>query len=355
MRIIHTADLHLDSSFEANLNSIKAKERKRELLLSFEALVNYAKENNVKAIIIAGDLFDKPRVSMKTRDFILDVIKDNPNIDFIYTSGNHDEDFFVTSMIEKPENFYVFSSTWETIHYDDIDITGIAYYEDLKPIIYDSLALNEKKKNIVVMHGEISKYDKNGTINIKRLQDRGIDYLALGHIHKYERGEIDKRGIYTYCGCLEGRGFDEVGPKGFVLLDINSIEIKTQFIKFSRRDVHEVIVDISDSDSWGDIRRAVNLRLNGIESKDMVLIKLVGEYDLGLIKQIEILEESLNEQFYFSKVKDFTKIRINPKDYENDISLKGEFIRSVLASNLDDDTKTQIIEYGIKALMKEDL
>jgi len=73
MRIIHTADLHLDSSFEANLNSIKAKERKRELLLSFEALVNYAKENNVKAIIIAGDLFDKPRVSMKTRDFILDV------------------------------------------------------------------------------------------------------------------------------------------------------------------------------------------------------------------------------------------------------------------------------------------
>lgn len=355
MRIIHTADLHLDSSLEANLGSIRAKERKRELLLSFSSLVDYAKENNVNAIIIAGDLFDKPRVSMKTRDYIVDIIKDNPEIDFIYTSGNHDEDFFVTSMMEYPSNLYVFSSKWETIHYDLVDITGITYFDNYNSIVYDTLALNDKKKNIVVMHGELAKYDKDGAINLKMLVGKGIDYLALGHIHKFEKGEIDSRGVYVYSGCLEGRGFDEVGPKGFVLIDVNDNEIKSQFIKFSKREIHEAIIDISDSDSWSDIRRSVNLRLNGIDSKDIVLVKLVGNYDLGLIKQIELFEESLNEQFYFAKVKDFSKLRINPKEYENDISLKGEFIRNVLASELNDEEKNQIIEYGIKALMKEEL
>ena len=58
---------------------------------------------------------------------------------------------------------------------------------------------------------------------------KNIDYLALGHIHKYKQAELDQRGVYCYSGCLEGRGFDECGEKGFVLLDIDeeSLKLKT--------------------------------------------------------------------------------------------------------------------------------
>ena len=63
MKIIHCADLHLDSKMTANLDRKKAKERKIELFNTFNNMVKYASEHDVKAILIAGDLFDKKNVT----------------------------------------------------------------------------------------------------------------------------------------------------------------------------------------------------------------------------------------------------------------------------------------------------
>lgn len=65
MRFIHCADIHLDSKMETNLSSPKAKERKKEILNTFERMVAYATENDVKAIIIAGDMFDTAILTQK--------------------------------------------------------------------------------------------------------------------------------------------------------------------------------------------------------------------------------------------------------------------------------------------------
>ena len=53
MKIIHCADLHLDSRMNANLEKDKAKERKGEILHTFERMITYAAENGVSAILIA--------------------------------------------------------------------------------------------------------------------------------------------------------------------------------------------------------------------------------------------------------------------------------------------------------------
>ena len=59
MKIIHCADLHLDSKMETHLSKEKARERKNEILITFQNMVEYAAKNKVKIIIIAGDMFDK--------------------------------------------------------------------------------------------------------------------------------------------------------------------------------------------------------------------------------------------------------------------------------------------------------
>ena len=74
MKIIHCSDLHLDSKMETNLDKEKARERKNEILITFERMVNYAKENEVKAIIIAGDLFDKNTVTAKVKNTVKNAI-----------------------------------------------------------------------------------------------------------------------------------------------------------------------------------------------------------------------------------------------------------------------------------------
>ena len=65
--------------------------------------------------------------------------------------------------------------------------------------------------------------DKAGElVSLPRLQNKNIDYLALGHLHDYRFERLDSRGHYCYSGALEGRGFDELGPKGFVVVSFNN-------------------------------------------------------------------------------------------------------------------------------------
>ena len=68
MKIIHCADLHLDSKMTSNLSKEQAKERKMEILRTYSRMIEYAKNNDVKAIIIAGDLFDTRNVSATARN-----------------------------------------------------------------------------------------------------------------------------------------------------------------------------------------------------------------------------------------------------------------------------------------------
>lgn len=56
--------------------------------------------------------------------------------------------------------------------------------------IYNTLSLDVDQCNIVVLHGQESEYsarDKAEIIHLTALKNKGIDYLALGHIHSYKK------------------------------------------------------------------------------------------------------------------------------------------------------------------------
>ena len=357
MKIIHCSDLHLDSKMETNLSSIKAKERKQEILNTFEKMVSYAGENDVDAIIIAGDLFDSARITNSTKTRVLNIISKNKNIKFLYLCGNHDEDNFISLLEDKPENLYVFDKKWTTFDVGNVKISGVAIDENNCNTIYDTLNLKAEDLNIVVLHGQISSYnskDRAENINLTKLKNKNIDYLALGHIHEYVQDKLDKRGVYCYSGCLEGRGFDECGAKGFVMLDIDEKSIKPQFVSFAKRQLTELEFDITGYNNWFDIEDEIVEQSKKIPYDNLLKVTLKGKYEINLDKHIEMLEQKL-DKFYFAKVKDESILTVTPKDVENDISLRGEFIRKVLESNLTDEEKEKTIIVGLKSLLGEDL
>ena len=105
MKIVHCADLHLDSKMTANLTKEQARERKKEILRTFTRMVEYAAKNGVRAILIAGDLFDTRNISAMARNTVRDMICTHPEIDFLYLRGNHDSDNFLSKM-EEPSAFW---------------------------------------------------------------------------------------------------------------------------------------------------------------------------------------------------------------------------------------------------------
>ena len=361
MKIIHCSDLHLDSKMSSNLDSKKAKERRDEILITYQNMVKYALENDVKIIMIAGDLFDKSNITKKAKNIVLDSIISNPNIDFLILKGNHDEGVLFTEIESLPKNLKLFNNEkWTQYRYNNITISGIEFGKLNNYEIYNTLILDKGDINIVLMHGQDSKYeqkDKTEIINIQELKNKNINYLALGHIHKLKKEKIDNRGIYCYSGCLEGRGFDECGEKGFILLEIDeeNKKIDSNFIPFASRYLYEINVDVTGVSSTMEIEKKVDDEIKNIDKKNLIKIVLKGNLELEVERDINYLERKYKNSYYFAKIYDETKLKIDYMSYENDESLKGEFIRLVLSQNLMEKEKKEIITTGIKALSGEEV
>lgn len=351
MKLIHCADLHLDSPMESNLPPEKARERKNEILSTFAKLVRVAEDGGVGGILIAGDLFDRDHVTKKTSGYVLDLIRSHPSLRFFYLAGNHDSSNFLREAEDLPENLYTFDNAWRSYAFGDVVITGSEHPDA------DSLRLKEGDLNILLLHGqEGSPGDrKENRIPFAKLKNKHIDYIALGHLHDYRTAQIDSRCTACYSGCLEGRGFDECGEKGYVLLEIANGKLTHRFVPLARRRLHAIPCDVTDFSSQLDLEERVLRSVEGIPSADLVKVILRGQCPAESQKDLPHLQQVLAERFYFAKLTDETRLLIRPEDYRNDISLKGEFVRRVLASNLNETEKERIIACGFRALSGEEI
>ena len=383
MRIIHCADIHLDSALTTHLDKERARSRRKEILDTFRRMLVYASENGVQAVIIAGDLFDSETVSSATVNVVLGEIARHNELEVYYLQGNHDpgKSIFAGKII--PENLHTFEDRWTYYRLDknadesgydnemladsNIVLAGIELTVDNKNSIYDELSIRESDVNIVTLHGQAQAYGiAQGTedICLDNLKDRGIDYLALGHIHKPKKENLDHRGIYVYPGCLEGRGFDECGAHGFVLVDIDDMthELKTKFIPFAYRRLYDVQVDITDAadshDAADMIAEMLYREVNSHESdQSQALVKITVNGSIDVEKEIDMdyLFRQFEDSFYYMKLVDKTNLKVDPLKYVHDMSLKGEFIRLVLEQDMSDEDKAFIIQTGVRALDGEEV
>lgn len=380
---IHCADLHLDSRMESRLSRFQAQNRRKELLQTFLRMADYAAQHDVRAILISGDLFDTEHTSASTIKRFLSGVQEHPDVDFLYLPGNHDMQIFNHPAFEMnwPDNLWLLRSTGissETVShtvtqksYGQIVITGLTGDVTQLP------SLSPSHVNLVMLHGQIyqhalSSESSMGNIlnySLKDLSGRNIDYIAAGHIHQYQCGSIDNRGYYCYSGCLEGRGFDECGEKGFVLLDISTpdpdsspadgtgkAQLSFQLIPFAARRFYDLNLDLTDCSDYQSACQQVDQIFSAIDNSHLVRLKLTGRIPPGSNLHIDWLIEKYIDDFYLLHIEDCTKPAVSYEDYRYDISLKGEFIRLVLSDpELKDEDKEKVIKEGLHVLAGEEV
>lgn len=353
MKIIHTADVHLGSKIESKLPKDKSDIRKAEVRQAFNNMVEYAIQNDISIIMISGDLFDSTRPLKKDKEFFYNVVRNNPDIEFIYLRGNHDcfEDETGGSLA----NLKMFTDKWRTYTYggdgeEIITISGIEVLSDSEndnnqyELLY-GLQLDAKNKNIVMLHGMAEKFAE--------IKEKNIDYMALGHIHKFAEVPVNMRvsanirGKAIYSGCLEGRGFDEVGVKGFVVIDTDKMSV--DFVENSIRVIEEFSVDISETKDSYEAYKKVKETVNA-NSKNICIINLCGQITFDGLYIKEDVAEYLKEDYFFVYVKNNTTEKIDFLKLAEEKTLKGEFVRTVLANkNYSEKQKERIVSVGLKA------
>lgn len=358
MRLLHCADLHINSSLNSNFDTEHAEIRRNEILYNFRKMAEYAVTHDITDILICGDLFEQNRVRFDAMQFVLDTVRNFKQIRFFYLYGNHDNLCMADMMDELPENLYLFEDTWAYYDISDlVTISGIVINKSGNQGMYSSLELDKNRINIVLLHGvaEEKSSQTDYSISINQLKNKGIDYLALGHIHSYGERNIDERGYCVNPGCLEGRGFDEPGEHGFVVIDIDEFsgEIEWEFVPFAKRNLYIGEVVLTDCTGMSQVFEQIDAYLDNeaVSANDIVRFRLCGECQMDCSLTARLVLERYASRYFYVDVCDETICAINYSEYLYDKTLKGEFVRLVLREqDLSEEDKRRVIRCGIDRL-----
>ena len=363
LKFIHAADFHLDSAFGA-LSARQAAARRRESREMMFRLSNYVNQNGIELVLLAGDLFDSGSMFRETVEQLAEALGQMEAKVFV-APGNHD---FAApgspwQTVDWPENVHVFREDrltavelpeWKlTVH--GAAFTGTEQWEGF---LHGFTAPEDGRIHIGLLHGEIDPAEpRYGPIRKEEIAASNLTYLALGHIHKRMEPRRYGKTLAAWPGCIEGRGFDELGEKGFYegALD-ESGQVSLRFVPFARRRYEILEVDVTGKTP----RAAIEAALTGDTAQHLYRILLTGETAEGGVN-VTALQEALSDRFYALEIRDHTRMAEDVWQRAEEDSLRGLFLKSLRAkwnaARTEEERRivTQAARYGLAALDRRDL
>lgn len=337
VKILHCADIHFDTPFKEFRNKLTDKS-KEEIKEVFSNIIKICNEENIDIMLLAGDIFDNYTLDKSTLIFIQEELKRLKRTKVFISPGNHDPYNFKSfyKLVDWPENVHVFKSSLEKVFIKELktNIYGAAFEDNyVGQSMLKNIEVDKNFINIAVIHGELSNQgttNEYNPITIKDIEESKLDYIALGHRHKFNGVQKVGTTSYAYSGCPQGRGFDELGAKGILIGYVGKGYVDLNFKKTCKREYIEKDVNIESAFGYREIKRKILEELKDFDLKiNIFKVNLVGEIDASFKINEKILKEKLDSEFYFVKIKDKTKIKIKIDDIENEHSTKGIFVKKI--------------------------
>lgn len=328
---LHIADIHLGAPFRGlrALSEEWAERLKRAIPKAYDNAIDAALRNQVDFVVIAGDVFDTGRASYA--DYLhflrgLDRLAD-AGIPVYLCLGNHDPyQTWQHNLIELPANTTMFSADRASYALFEKDgdplcvLAGRSYRTHVWSAD-DSIvervsrpdanrALGERAQQapfgVGVVHTGLHLDLIKSPANPDDLLKRGLDYWALGHIHKrWVDNPSNPRLIFP--GCIQGRDIKEVGPRGVTLVTLREgYPNHAEFIPTSDIAWEQIRTDISACTSVTEavekVMRAQFLANGRAQCEQMVTrITLCGASELHEVLArpgvLEDMRTAINESY----------------------------------------------------------
>ncbi len=352
VKIIHSADFHLDSPFDA-LPEKKALERRREQRALLGSIAELAESESADILLLSGDLFDSSVCYYETCESLLLALSSIKARVFI-APGNHDFycDRSPYAVMEFPENVHVFTSpVIKAVELPELGcrVFGAAFTSpQSRPLLRGFSAPDDGMINIMALHGDLTG-DRYNFISERDVEYSGLDYLALGHIHSFSGICSAGKTFYAYPGCPEGRGFDETGEKGVIAGTVGKGAAELRFVPLPGRQYRIAEADVTGSDPLA----AASAVLTEAMKNDIVRVVLRGACDGRA--DCAALAEALSDRAYHVTVRDETHETRDIWDGVSEDTLRGGFLR-ILKDRYDSAEESEkpgillAVRYGLAAL-----
>lgn len=276
MKILHSADLHLDTPFTGH-SEAKSAFLRRKLAEVPQKLADLCRREQCDMMLLSGDLFDGPW-TMESLNSLRSALEDAAVPVFI-SPGNHDfcdhNSPYLTELW--PKNVHIFTEPeMRSVVVEALDcrVYGAGYRSmDCHALLEGFQAEGSERYHVAVLHGDPTQAaSPYCPVTAAQVRESGLHYLALGHIHKsgaFRSGET----LCAWSGCPMGRGFDETDVKGCMIATIDDLA-HAEFIPLDtpRFFDHTLPAGINAAEAIGSVLPAVG-------DENFYRITLTGESD----------------------------------------------------------------------------
>ncbi|MCC8122887.1 MAG: DNA repair exonuclease [Oscillospiraceae bacterium] len=350
IRILHAADFHLDTPFSwcAPEQAAQLREEQREMV---GRIADLALAREVDMVLLPGDLFDADEHPRYETLRALTAALKRMEVPVFIAPGNHDlcAGRSVYTACPWPENVHIFAE--ETVTSVPLPALGCTVYgaaftpTRLRAPLEDFKAPQDGGVHIMALHADITGMMKPDTnLTVEMIAASGLQYLALGHIHTCSGLHRDGATYWAYPGCPAGRGFDETGEKGVLLVSVAEEETTAEFVPIGARRFEIVERDVT---GWEDIGQVLPDTLPQGAARDFYRVILCGEAEHV---DAAALERRLAPRFYAVSVVDHT---LPPRDIWarlGEDTLTGTILRRMRARGEAGEDVSLAVRFGLAAL-----
>ena len=318
LRILHSADWQLDSPFSSL--SEEVRETLRLAQGSIPGLLGQLiRQEGCDLALLAGDLFDgKP--SRETVEALKRELG-RWGVPVCIAPGNHDfsagdSPWLVESW---PENVHIFTGGLDDVDFPALNcrVYGGGYRSmDCPPLLSGFRAEGDARWCVGVLHGDAMNLSSPYCpVTAAQVRESGLDYLALGHIHatgSFRAGES----LCAWPGCPMGRGWDETGEKGVLIVELEQTA-SAVFRPLPLPRFYDLKVPVNR-----DAQAALEAILPPAQSPDLFRVTLEGN---GVLNP-----EQLKKRFFhlgYLELRDETEEEADPFDAVGEDSLRGVYFR----------------------------
>lgn len=339
VRVAHCADLHLGAPY-SYLPAAQAAERQAEALLTFGRIIDFCRNNAADLLIIAGDLFDTPSVDKSLAVDVFSKIASIPDTLVVISAGNHDpltaDCPYLTETL--PQNLVVFSENMGSVEVSDknLRVIGISFATSsfTKNLVLPTA--DGEKINILAIHGDLNASADSvyNPVSAREIGATGMDYVALGHIHKPSGVLREGMTYYAYPGCPEASGFDETGERGILFGEIGKGVCSMELVPMQKRRFEEVAVDVTACSSTSQIADKIIWELEKLFgdrfSQNLYKIILCGTTEEPFIPDLAAILPLVSDKVYFAKLRDNTSFAVDFDALSQEFTLRGLFVKRML-------------------------
>jgi exonuclease SbcD len=279
MKFIHAADIHLDSPLNGltAYPDAPAEQLRNATRDAFKLLVDYAIEEAVDFMVIAGDLYDGTWRDYNTGIFFCKEMGrlKRAGIPVFVLFGNHDAESEMTRKLDLPDNVSCFSANKPvTFKLDELRVAlhghSFKHKETTTNLAVHYPAAVPGYFNIGVLHTALEGYAAHASYapcSVTELHAKGYQYWALGHVHEFQQWA--EASTIVFPGNLQGRNVRECGRRGAVLITVNDAgqsEVERLFIDVLRWE--HATIDASACETLLDVTRTVGRALETLLQED---------------------------------------------------------------------------------------